>query len=143
MAREALRFRCALADVKGVRRIVEVRSDQTLADLHSAIQDGFGWDDDHLYSFWLDGRFWGDRGTQYTAPMELDDGVATADVPIARLDLRPGAKLAYVFDFGDEWRVRITLVSSAPADDGPYPRLVEAVGEAPPQYPDLEDEDDE
>ena len=65
-------------------------------DLHNGIQTAFGWRDDHLYSFWLDGRFWGDRSAEYTAPIEPDEDVATADVPIVELGLKPGKKLAYV-----------------------------------------------
>jgi hypothetical protein len=40
-----------------VEREVSVRSDQTLIDLHRVLQEAFAWDDDHLYSFWLDGEF--------------------------------------------------------------------------------------
>ncbi|TMM19794.1 MAG: plasmid pRiA4b ORF-3 family protein [Actinobacteria bacterium] len=53
-----LRFDAALEDFKGVTRSIEVREDQTLVDLHEGIQQAFGWLNDHLYSFWLDGRFW-------------------------------------------------------------------------------------
>ena len=62
---------------------------------------------DHLYSFWLDGRFWGED--EVTSPVVPDEAERTADVPIAELDLRVGQRIAYVFDFGDEWRVRLTL----------------------------------
>jgi hypothetical protein len=45
-----------------------------------------------------------------------------------------GEKLAYLFDFGDECRVLLTL-KTIRADDGrPYPLVLAAVGDAPPQY---------
>jgi len=44
-------------DVRGVSVRVAVRADQHLTALHDALQEAFGWLDDHLYSFWLDGRF--------------------------------------------------------------------------------------
>ncbi|MCA1697785.1 MAG: plasmid pRiA4b ORF-3 family protein, partial [Actinobacteria bacterium] len=50
------------------RRKLAVRSEQTLVDLHHALQDAFDWDDDHLYSFWLKGEFWGRDGSEYTHP---------------------------------------------------------------------------
>lgn len=78
--------------------------------VHDVLQEAFDWYDDHLYSFWLDGVFWG--GDEYTSPDVADEAEHTADVPLAELDLGPGAKLAYVFDFGDEWRVRLTLRGS-------------------------------
>jgi hypothetical protein len=135
-----LRFEALLADYAGVERSIEVREDQTLVDLHDGIQRAFGWRDDHLYSFWLDGRFWGDRSTEYTAPIEPDENVTTADVPIVELGLKAGKKLAYVFDFGDSFRVALRLAATAPDDGGRYPRTVATKGEAPPQYSDQDDE---
>jgi hypothetical protein len=37
----------------GISRTIEVLSQQSLDDLHLAIQDAFDWDNDHLYSFYL------------------------------------------------------------------------------------------
>jgi hypothetical protein len=137
-----LRFDAALQDFKGVSRAIEVREDQTLADLHEGLREAFGWSDDHLYSFWLDGRFWGSRSTEYTAPVEPDEDVATADVVISQLGLKSGAEIAYVFDFGDNWRVSLRLAGRADDEGARYPRVVAAEGDPPPQYPDP-DEDEE
>jgi hypothetical protein len=137
----AVRFEAALVDVKGVSRTIELRQDQTLDDLHATIREAFGWLDDHLYSFWLDGRFWGDRSTEYTAPVEAEEGVATADVSVSELGLERGASIAYVFDFGDEWRVELRVLDTGAADSGRYPRITASKGQAPPQYPDVEDEE--
>ena len=88
-----------------VTRRLALASRQTLIDLHGLIQEAFEWDDDHLYSFWLDGKFWGDTQTEYTAPFGLEESdTASADVELGRLGLRKGQRIAYVFDFGDEWR---------------------------------------
>ncbi|TML96919.1 MAG: plasmid pRiA4b ORF-3 family protein [Actinobacteria bacterium] len=132
-------FDAELVNARGVRATVAVSADEHLTDLHDAIQEAFGWYDDHLYSFWLDGAFWGDENSEYTSPVVPDHGVRTADVPIEELDLAAGAKIAYVFDFGDEWRVRLTLRQSEPPDGGPYPRVLQRVGQPPPQYPALDD----
>lgn len=59
----------------------------------------------------------------------------SAAIPLAPLRLKPGQRIAYVFDFGDEWRVDIRLSRIAAAVEGPHPRVVEADGDAPPQYP--------
>jgi hypothetical protein len=96
---------------------------------------------DHLYSFWLDGKFWGDDETEYTLPFELDErGAKSAEVPMSTLGLVRGQKIAYIFDFGDEWRVTLELREIR---DGGETGILERNGEPPPQYPDLEDEDDE
>jgi hypothetical protein len=141
MPRRIYVFGAALVDVRGVRRTIAVRDDQTLDDLHHALRDAFGWDDDHLYSFWLDGRFWSRSGPEYTHPWHAEAPAKPASVALARIGLDQGQKLAYVFDFGDEWRVRLTLRRLVDDDGGTYPRLLQAVGEAPPQYPDYEDEE--
>jgi hypothetical protein len=46
-----------------------------------------------------------------------------------------------VFDFGDEWRVRLTLRAPEPGDGGRYPRVIERTGQALPHYPALDEED--
>jgi hypothetical protein len=132
-------FDAQLVGARGVRARIAVRADQHLTALHDAIQEAFGWWDDHLYSFWLDGRFWGDAEAEYTSPVTPDHGVRTAEVPLEELDLSPGATLAYVFDFGDEWRVRLILRAIEDADDGSYPRVLHRTGQAPPQYAALDD----
>jgi Plasmid pRiA4b ORF-3-like protein len=137
-------FRAKLLGVKGVRRRIAVRGDQTLADLHVALQDSFAWADDHLYAFWLDGVHWSRGGVEFTDPhhaRELDDPqTRTARVRLGDLALEPGQKIAYVFDFGDEWRVELTVARVDADDGGVYPRLLESTGEAPPQYPALEED---
>lgn len=135
-----LLFDAELLNVCDVGARVAVRSDQHLTALHDVLQEAFGWYDDHLYSFWLDGVFWGGDEVEYTSPDVADEAEHTADVPLAELDLAPGAKLAYVFDFGDEWRVRLTLRGSEAPQGGEYPRVLTRKGEAPPQYSELEDE---
>ena len=112
-------------------RRIAVLERQPLTVLHDAIQEAFGWLDDHLYSFWLDGRFWGDE--EITSPVVPDEAERTADTPIIELDLRVGQRIAYVFDFGDEWRVRLTVRERVPAS-GDHPRVLELRGTPPPQY---------
>src|SRR4051812_25336457 len=47
-------FEAELVDLT-VRRTIATRSSQTLDDLHHTLRAAFGWDDEHLYSFWLKG----------------------------------------------------------------------------------------
>jgi hypothetical protein len=155
MAKQVYVFSAQLDGWKGVRRTIAIRSDQTLVDIHGALRAAFGWDDDHLYSFWLSGKFWARDDSEYTDPFALEsDPFAGWDVPIAkqgrhsaeerldRLGLTKGQRIAYLFDFGDEWRVRLTLRQITADDLESYPRLLESVGDAPPQYPDCDDEQD-
>ncbi len=127
-------FDAELVSVRGVRARVAVGAAQHLTALHDVIQEAFGWFDDHLYSFWLNNEFHGGEGFEYTSPEIPDEGCATADVPIAELDMSVGAKIAYVFDFGDDWRVRLTLLEQTDHDGGGYPRVLQLKGTPPPQY---------
>ena len=131
--KKAYVFKADLDAIRGVTRELAVRDDQTLADLHGVLQTAFDWADDHLYSFWLTGTFWDSEG-EYTSPIEPDPGADTADTEtVGELGLETGQKLAYVFDFGDEWRVPLTVSRIEPADGGEYARIVESKGQAPPQ----------
>ncbi|MGA2929591.1 MAG: hypothetical protein ABSG43_27095, partial [Solirubrobacteraceae bacterium] len=56
-------FDARLVGCPGVRGTIRVRSDQTFVHLHRALQLAFGWDDDHLYTFWLGTKFWPRAGT--------------------------------------------------------------------------------
>lgn len=134
MVQQTYVFDAELVGSRGVRRVIAVRHDLTLVDLHYALQSAFGWDDDHLYAFWLDDQFWTAAGAHYTRPCAADGPSRSAAVRIDRLGLAEGRRIAYVFDFGHEWRVRLR-VQSVVADDGlPSPRLLRADGQAPPQY---------
>jgi hypothetical protein len=138
--RQAYVFEAELVGHPGVSRTIALAGDQTLELLHEHLRVAFRWDDDHLYSFWLDGSFWGDPETEYTAPFEPEEGARTADVHVDALGLAPGRKLAYVFDFGDEWRVTIWLRNIRPAAGARLPQIVESRGEAPPQYESYDEE---
>ena len=247
---KTLTFHVSLPGTGRTWRKLELRADQTLEDLHFAIQDAFEWDADHMYSFFMSGKAW-DTATEYAGPdvppedaWLLEDGetdagadsegadeedefdiededdlgdetpptpdqlrlflamikgmsseeqqklvasfqqetgipalftdmflsfVRSADDPAmlaplfdASLDLgmaEPGAaatttldslalkkgqKFLYLFDYGDEWRfaVKVHAINPAAPEDRDYPVLVEAMGEAPSQYPGWDEEDE-
>jgi hypothetical protein len=133
-------FETELIDEPGVSRRLLVGGDPTLVALHELLRRAFGWDDDHLYSFWLDGEFWGDPETEYTSPVEPEPGAKTAEVELERLGLETGQEIAYVFDFGDEWRVRLRMDEIRPAANETAV-VLEIRGQAPPQYAIPDDEE--
>jgi hypothetical protein len=137
--REFFAFDAELLNVDGVSAKVAVAGHEHLTALHDAIQQAFNWENDHLYSFWLDGQFWGDAAAERVIPGAPDTDSKTADVPVDELRLKLGAEIAYVFDYGDEWRVRLTLRERINGTDA-IPRVSDRRGTAPPQYPPLDEE---
>ena len=48
-----------------------------------------------------------------------------------------GAKMTFLFDYGDNWQFRIEAIGQNRKERGAkYPRLLKTIGEAPEQYPD-------
>ncbi len=124
-----------------VSRTIELRADQTLHDLHGAIQDAFELDDDHLYVCFLNNRAW-DRTFEYGDPRGTFPRYADA-VLLGELPLRRHKRFLYVFDFGDELFHEVRMVGEGTADaDGRYPRVVERIGAAPPQYSTFDEDED-
>lgn len=123
-------FKVSLA--KNLWRRIKVYANHTLLDLHHAIQDAYKFDDDHLYSFFMDGKLW-----SYECFNSLYDekGPYVNDVRIGELGLSVGQNILYLFDFGDMWRFRVELEEIRAEGDKPRnPKIIEKKGKAPEQY---------
>ncbi len=135
-----------------VWREIDVAANQTLADLGNAIPLAFDFDDPHLWSFFLSGKAW-DRTTEYALHSEANLLGGARPRAASRIEIRevpfPGAtgtkEFLFLFDYGDEWHfgVKLMRTSEVVAPGVTYPRVVARAGEAPPQYPDLEDDWDD
>jgi hypothetical protein len=116
-----------------VWREIELRGDQTLDDLHEAIQQAYGWANDHLYAFFLSGRPY-DRRTEIGHPWSDAPRLAN-EVSLGSLRLKLGQSFLYLFDFGDDHQFHIEVFGQAlVAPRGRYPRVVGKQGRAPRQY---------
>jgi len=138
-----------------VSRTIEIPGEYALAALHSAIFKAFDRYDEHLYEFQLgkrpqgrDNRCFGcgdDPWGAFGGSLSEDDEGSAFDTEIGSLGLRPRQAFWYWFDFGDDWWHRIDVVKIGEVEPGEeYPRVIESVGESPPQYPGAEEwEEDE
>jgi hypothetical protein len=118
---------------KRIYRTIEVRSEQTLEDLHHAIQAAFKWDADHLFSFYMTNDD-DDQRYRVACPYE-DEGPWTDEAVIGELGLPLKHKFMYYFDYGDSHRFEVEVVAIHPKAEGhKYPRVVERKGESPEQY---------
>ncbi len=119
--------------VSGVWRDIEIAAEQTLEDLHLAMQEAYRWDDDHLYSFYLNGQAWDPR-SEIGSPWS-ESPRHTHQVTLRTLNLKPKRKILYLFDYGDnhEFDVEVLAVNEQAAT-GTFPKIVGRKGRAPRQY---------
>jgi hypothetical protein len=55
--------------------------------------------------------------------------------------LKPGQKILYLFDYGDNHEFDVKVLRIDPgAPQGDYPKIIAEQGQAPPQYPDYDEE---
>lgn len=115
-------------------RRIEMSAGHSLLDLHDAIQEAFDFDDDHLYSFFMDGEAWSDE--KFTSPHD-EEGPHVDEVRIGEIGLLVGKRIVYLFDYGDCWQFRVEVEDIRTEGPKPRkPRIVEKKGKAPEQYPD-------
>jgi hypothetical protein len=133
---------------KVVSRTIQIRGDQTLAELHRTIFDAFDREDEHMYEFQLGGKGPMDpKARRYVLPacMEDDDKPA-GDVKrttIGSLGLRVHDVFGYWFDFGDDWWHQINVVAiEEGAAQGKFPKVTKRIGKSPPQYADWDEEEE-
>jgi hypothetical protein len=122
---------------KAWRRIA-ISGEMTLADLSGLILESVDFDSDHLDMFRYRNAI--GRTMEITHPY-ADGSPSTTEVRVGDLPLAEGTSMLYVFDFGDWWEFDVqleTVQTSALQLD--YATILESHGEAPPQYPDWDEE---
>lgn len=129
-------------------RVIEIESNASFLQLHKAIQAAVNFDDDHLFQFYL-GRH-PDQHAYIIGGEPSWNGYNPANryrkISLSSIWPLPiGYKLYYLFDFGDCWIFQITKTrhKDKVAEPGVvYPRVIEAKGKNPEQYPDWEYEEE-
>ncbi len=135
----AYAFKVMFKWAKRISRTIELKSEQTLEDLHHAIQQAIHWDSDHLYSFFMNGERWDERYA-FASPNEEDASAWADEAIIGELGLTLKHKFLYLFDYGDGHEFEIQVVGIHPkADSGKYPRVVDSQEKSPEQYPSSEE----
>ena len=119
-----------------ISRTIEIRGDQTLADLHRAIFKAFDREEEHLYEFQIGGKGPNDpNAKQYGLPTAFEGGNSGGDVTQTAMDdlnLKVGEVFGYWFDFGDDWWHQINVTSiEQKTPSGDYPKVTKRVGASP------------
>ena len=124
-------------------RIIQIDEKANLYELHDAIQDAFEFGRDHPFEFFL-----ANSASPWAKKQWLSGKEEWADKEddfwrICLMDIWPTGrrKLYYLFDFGDNWifEIRKKRGSKEPEHKIKYPRLIEAIGHNPEQYPRFEE----
>jgi hypothetical protein len=122
-----------------ISRAIQIRGDQTLADLHDAIFAAYDRFDEHMYEFQFGKRPM--EGPRYVLAASVDNDVdessagSVEETAIDSLGLKKGRSFGYWFDFGDDWWHQIDVVAvEENVPPGEYPKITKRVGKSPPQY---------
>jgi hypothetical protein len=108
-------------------RLVLVRSTASLDDLHTVIQEAFGWQNYHLYNFTHGDRKFGWPG----GDLGFEDSTR---MTLQRLGLTTGDTIEYWYDFGDDWHHEVSIIAARRADpEALYPRCVDGARAGPPE----------
>ena len=125
---------------KECSRVIEIRGDHSLDDLHQAIFDAYDREEQHLYEFQLGKRPFDPQGpnsgTVDSGETEMGDArLMTLD----NLDLKLHRTFGYWFDFGADWfhQVQVERIEQA-IPTVTYPRVIKRKGKSPPQFCDEE-----
>jgi hypothetical protein len=111
-------------------RTIEVPGASSLADVHHAIQCAMGWTNSHLHQFEIRGRAFGmvdpdgggdPEGFEDERNHRLEDAVA------------PRTSFIYEYDFGDDWRHKITVKRVTRVAEPPTPRCTAGARACPPE----------
>src|SRR5437879_5439939 len=103
---------------KLISRVIEIRGDQTLEQMHHALFKGYDRWDEHPYQFQFGKRPFDPDGPNYGVPSpkqrKKQDGDART-TKLDDLDLNPGRVFGYWFDFGDDWfhQVQVDRIEKA------------------------------
>lgn len=118
-------------------RIIEIDEESDLEDLHLVIQQSVGFDNDHMYEFFIA------NSTHSREKIRFDDeneGIWEYEIK-ELFPLPKHKKLFYLFDYGDSWYFRISKTRHKEKIMDPklkYPRLIKKIGKNPEQYPEYE-----
>lgn len=132
-----------------VYRDIEIGDASTLYALAQAIVASFDFDFDHCFGFYsrLRGNIL-DSPVRYELFVDIGEADDDGALSVKRTSIieafpAPGAKMRFLFDYGDEWVFLVKLVKRKPKEPKVrLPRLLISAGESPEQYPSFEEDEE-
>jgi len=147
---DTLILRAALEEERSIYRDIEVEASKSLYQFAEAIVRAFDFDFDHAFGFYsgLTDTDMLDKEPRYELFADMGDAepgtLGVKKTKIAEAFPTVGHEMIFLFDYGDEWLFRVSLAGQgSKTGKGKYPRVLASNGEAPAQYPDPDDFEDE
>jgi len=142
-------LRAGLDGKMSIYRDIEIDPSQSLYKLAEAIVTAFGFDFDHAFGFYSGLKPSTLMRTLPRYELFADMGDAAPGVGgvkktrISQVFAEIGHTMVFLFDYGDGWLFRVSLRGTGiKIAKVRYPRVVATRGEAPPQYPDPDEDED-
>ena len=128
-------------------RVLAIPEGFTLYRLAEAILDSFDFDFDHCFGFYDNMKVPYESNEGYELFADIGEESEFRGVERTKVNKvfdRVKKKMLFLFDYGDDWRFITELKRiEPPKEDVKYPLVVKSVGEAPEQYPAIDEEMDE
>ncbi|MBP1566273.1 MAG: hypothetical protein J6A58_11015 [Oscillospiraceae bacterium] len=121
---------------KNCYRDIRISANATLNNLAGQIIDAFDFYFEHLYSFFMDNRWWSEAA-EYTSPFSRNPPYANK-VKLSKFSLRKSQQFKFLYDYGDEWRFQCKVLEVL-EEETKKATVVFSRGEAPEQYPDYDE----
>lgn len=116
----------------GCYRHIQISGRKTLDYFAGCILDAFDFDFDHLYSFFMDNKWWSQINA-YNSPYSEEPPYAN-QIKLSQLRLSKGQAFKFLYDYGDEWRFQCKVLRVLDENTS-EPIILRSVGDAPEQYP--------
>jgi hypothetical protein len=126
-----------------ISRTIEMNDRTSLYSLHLMIQSSFGWDNDHMFSFYM-GEDMDDVENEYSGnPLGghhvSDFGSPTkaaSDTELRDLNLKVGREFIYLYDYGDRLIHKIVIqdIKENENIENKSGRIISKIGNSPAQY---------
>jgi Plasmid pRiA4b ORF-3-like protein len=143
-------LRAGLDGKMSIYRDIEIEPSQSLYRLAEAIVTAFDFEFDHAFGFYSGLKPATLMRTLPRYELFADMGDASPGVGsvkktrISQAFAEIGHTMIFLFDYGDDWRFRVSLkAKEKKLAKTRYPRVVATRGDAPVQYPDPDDIDDD
>jgi len=147
---DTLIIRAALAGRASIYRDIEIEGSRSLYRLAEAIIAAFGFDFDHAFGFYsgLKPATMMRASPRYELFFDMGDAdpgvLSVKKTKVAQAFPAIGQVMLFLFDYGDEWLFRVRLEKTGKKiAKVRYPRIAATHGEAPEQYPDPDDFEDD